>query len=194
MRNRLLVDVDEVLADFQTPMFEALFELYGRRLTPEDCDVWDCFSVMAPNERKGVFSIIEKPGWCEGLKPKPGAIDGIRRLREIVDVVAVTSHFPTSRTWVHERDNWLQGVFHFDRKHIVHTSSKFFIDGDAFLDDNPTHVTDWLSAHPRGLAMLWHIPNTRKLPYDDLRVYTWDEVFDRVSAHIIHRAPEAGVV
>lgn len=184
MRKRLLVDVDEVLADFQTPMFDALYELYGRRLSAEDCEVWDCFSVMAPNEKKGVFSIIEHPGWCAALKPKDGAIYAIDNLRKFVDVFAVTSHFPTSRTWVHERDEWLQRLFNFDRKHIVHTSSKYIVSGDAFLDDNPTHVSEWSAANPQGLGLLWHIPNTRKLGYDDIRVRSWKEVIERVRAHV----------
>ncbi len=185
MRKRLLVDVDEVLADFQTPMFEALYELYGRRASAEDCEVWDCFSLMSPNEKKGVFSIIEHPGWCRALKPKEGAQAAIEELRKLVDVFAVTSHFPTSRTWVHERDVWLQEHFHFERPHIVHTSSKYIVSGDAFLDDNPGHVNAWKAAHPNGLAMLWHIPNTRKLGFDDIRVKSWSEVVEKVRA-LVH--------
>jgi 5'(3')-deoxyribonucleotidase len=182
MRKRLLVDVDEVLADFQTPMFDALYELYGRRASAEECEVWDCFSLMTPNEKKGVYSIIEHPGWCAALKPKGGAIEAIHQLREMVDVFAVTSHFPTSRTWVHERDTWLQDHFGFNRRNIVHTSSKYICTGDAFLDDNPSHITEWRAVHPQGLAMLWHIPNTRKLGFDDIRVRSWGEVIERVRA------------
>jgi 5'(3')-deoxyribonucleotidase len=184
MRKRLLVDVDEVLADFAKPMFETLYELYGRRLTPEDCDVWDCFTMLAPNEKKGVFSIIEHPGWCAALKPTPGAQDAVTKLRDLVDLYAVSSHFPTSRTWVYERDIWLREHFNFDRGHIIHTSAKYLINGDAFLDDNPEHVIKWFREHLTGLAMLWHIPNTRTLPYDDLRVRGWDEVIERVRGHV----------
>jgi 5'-nucleotidase len=184
MRKRLLVDVDEVLADFQTPMFEALHDLYGRKLKAEDCEVWDCFSLMTPNEKRGVYSIIEHPGWCAALKPKEGAQEAITKLREIVEVFAVTSHFPTSPTWVHERDHWLQSLFGFDRKNIVHTSSKYIISGDALLDDSPGHVNAWKVVNPNGLAMLWHIPNTRKLGFDDIRVRTWEDVVQRVAAHV----------
>ncbi len=181
MRKRLLVDVDEVLADFQTPMFDALFDLYGRRMKPEDCEVWDCFSVMTPNEKRGVFSIIEHPGWCSSLRPKDGARTAIEALRKIVDVFAVTSPFP-SRTWVHERDHWLKTHFDFSNKEIVHTSAKYLVKGDAFLDDNPAHVIEWKREHPEALAMLWHIPNTRLLGHDDLRVRSWNEVIAKVGA------------
>jgi 5'(3')-deoxyribonucleotidase len=184
MRKRLLVDVDEVLADFQTPMFEALLDLYGRQASAEDCDVWDCFSIMSPHERRGVFSVIEHPGWCLALKPKEGSQEAIKELRGIVDVFAVTSHFPSSRTWVHERDEWLQEHFGFERPYIVHTSSKYIISGEAFLDDNPGHVRAWKEANPNGLAMLWHIPNTRKLGFEDIRVRSWQEVIDRVRSRV----------
>ncbi len=181
VRKRLLCDVDEVLADFQTPMCEARFDLYGRRAHPEDCEGWDCFSIMTDYERRGVFATICRPGWCAGLQPKPGAQDAIQELRGICDVYAVTSHFAGAPTWVHERDAWLRDHFGFERRHIIHTSAKFMVKGDALLDDNPNHVRQWLAEHP-GLGMLWHIPNTRKLGYDDIRVRSWAEVIERVGA------------
>lgn len=178
-RKRLLIDVDEVLVDFQTPAFEALERLCGRRLRPEDYEVWDMFSLFSDAEKKAVFAEIEKPGFCRTLEPKAGAIEGVKALRDMVDVFAVTSHF-SSPTWVHERDAQLTEVFGFKRKEIVHTSAKFLIAGEFFLDDNPSHVAAWSEEHPKGIAMLWHIPNTRKLGMDDIRVKTWEQVAARV--------------
>ena len=180
-KRRLLSDVDEVLADFQGPFFETVHRLFGRKLGPEDCQVWDCFSLLGVEEKQAVFTEIEKPGWCAALKPKPGAQEAIERVRSFMDVYAVTSHFPTSKTWVHERDEWLKEHFNFTGKDIVHTSAKYLVKGDAFLDDNPSHVVRWGEEHPDGLAMLWHIPNTRKLGHDDLRVRGWDEVIAKVA-------------
>lgn len=181
-RKRLLVDVDEVLGDFQTPTFDIIHRLFGRKITHHDFDVWDCFSLLSEQERKDVFVEVSKPGFCTNIRPIPGAFEAIEQLRQFVDVYAVTSHFPQSATWVHERDEWLVNHFKFSRRSIVHTSAKYLVRGDAFLDDNPDHVRNWLNEYPEGLGMLWHIPNTRKLPHDDIRVRSWGEVSERVKS------------
>jgi 5'(3')-deoxyribonucleotidase len=178
---RFLVDVDEVLVDFQTPAFAHLERLFGRKVTSDDYTVWDMFALMSEDEKTAIFAEVAKPGYCRALEPKPGAVEAIKTLRRMVDVYAVTSHFP-GPTWVHERDAQLKEDFGFSGKDIIHTSAKFLVRGDYFLDDNPTHVNAWAAEHPTGIAMLWHIPNTRRLGFDDLRVRTWDEVIARVEA------------
>src|SRR5271154_958216 len=175
MRKRFLVDADEVLADFKTPLFQIASDLFGLTLRAEDCDVWDLFTLFTEEQRVEVCKVIDQPGWCSSMEPKPGAQAAITRIRDFMDVYCVTSHWP-SPTWVHERDNWLIKLFGFSRKQIVHTSAKFLCKGDAFLDDHPDHVTSWLKEHPEGSGMLWHIPNTSKYPnVGHLRVHTWDE-------------------
>jgi 5'(3')-deoxyribonucleotidase len=178
-RRRLLIDVDEVLADFQTPFFEAVHRLFGRKLSAEDCQVWDCFSLLGKDEALAVIAEIEKPGWCTALQPRPGAQEAIKHLRGWMDIYAVTSPFP-SKTWVHEREAWLRQHFDFTGKDIVHTRSKYVVKGDAFLDDNPDHVAHWQDEHSGAVAMLWHIPNTRLLGHDDIRVRSWEEVITRL--------------
>jgi len=180
-RKRLLLDVDEVLVDFQKPAFGLLEKLCGRKLGPEDLDVWDMFTLFTEEEKQTVIAEIEKPGFCRALQPKDGAIQAVKDLRNLVDVYAVTSHF-TSPTWVHERDAQLMEEFGFKKREIVHTSAKYLISGDYFLDDNPSHIEAWRSEHPNGIAMLWHIHNTRNLGFDDIRMKSWPEVFDRIKS------------
>jgi 5'(3')-deoxyribonucleotidase len=176
MRKRLLVDVDEVLADFQAAMFAALQEVSGRTLRAEDFHVWDGFSVMTPKESEAVRAICRQPGWCTALEPKPGAQTAIEKLRQVVDVYVVTSPFPAGPTWAHERDVWLKRHFDFEPEEIVYARSKFVVRGDALLEDNPHNLTRWLDENPNGLGMLWHLPNTSKLAHGGVRVRSWDEV------------------
>jgi len=178
MRPRFLVDVDEVLADFQTPAFEAIKRLTGKTYTPGDFLVWDIFSVLSETELGVVFEELERPGFCTSLKPTPGAIDAIRELQGFMEVFAVTSP-QHNRHWVYERTEWLNEHFKIDKRHVVHTAAKHVVRGAAFLDDNPEHVDHWAHEHPDGLAMLWHIQNTRNLGQGLLRVHSWAEVIDR---------------
>lgn len=181
-KKRLLVDVDEVLADFQTPVLAIVDELFGRKLTPHDFDTWDLFSIFTKEERDQIFARISVPGFCLQFQPKEGAVDAIRELRKTHHVTPVTRPFP-SPTWVHDRMLWLYDHFDIKEPEIVNTAAKHLIQGDALLDDNPQHVLDWIETHPTGMGMLWHIPNTRNMTqYDYLRVHTWAEVIEKVQA------------
>lgn len=181
-RKRLLIDVDEVLGNLQTPIFEIVHRLFGKKMTPFDYDGWDLFGIFSEAEQRGIFREMRKPGFCSSIQPTPGAVEVIHELRKHVDVYPVTSPFD-SHTWVSERYAWLHRHFDFERKEVVFTGSKFLVVGDAFLDDNPDHVTSWSEAHPEKLAMLWHLPNTRTLTqYDYLRVKSWDALLEKVRA------------
>jgi 5'(3')-deoxyribonucleotidase len=177
---RFLVDVDEVLADFQTPAFQAMKKVTGLDLTPNDFEVWDMFEGLAPDAMAEVWAHIDQRGWCRSLKPFPAAQEGIERVKSLgFKVYAVTSPHH-NEFWYHERVEWLKEHFELDKRHIVQTREKFLVQGNAFMDDNPEHVKHWREAHPNSLAMLWHIENTRTLGMDDIRVKSWDEVVERL--------------
>jgi 5'(3')-deoxyribonucleotidase len=179
-RKRLLIDVDDVLAEFTNAALDALHRLTNRRRTRADFDVWDwMFTCLTEEERAPLIEELNQQGFCKTLQPIPGAIEGVKHLRTIVDIFPVTAHFPTP-TWVHDRDEWLYRVFGFDRKQIVYTGSKFLVKGDAFLDDNPDHVVAWKREYPEGMPMLWHVPNTESAGLHEFRVRSWPEVIDRV--------------
>lgn len=177
---RFLTDVDEVLADFQNPALDVIEQITGKRYKQDDFVVWDIFSVLTEEEFQACRVEFEKPGYCSALKPLPGAVDAIRESRKRRKVFAVTSPMHT-RNWVFERTEWLGDLFKFTRKEIIYASTKAFIRGKDYLDDNPGHVTDWKAEHPDANAMLWHIPNTRTLGLDDLRVRSWEEVLSRLT-------------
>jgi 5'(3')-deoxyribonucleotidase len=182
-RKRFLFDADEVLLDFQNACFEILRKFNGRVLTAQDYLVWDFFVELTPEENAHVRGEVSKPGFCRHLKPLPGAQEAVTKIRELVDVFALTSPWD-SPTWVYERGESLKEHFGFAKKHVVQTSAKYLVGGDFFLDDNPDHVTHWAEEHPNGVAMLWHIPNTRQLGLNQFRVRSWDEVLDKVRNHL----------
>ncbi len=181
MKPRLLVDVDEVLADFQSPAFEVIARITGRSYKPEDFEVWDIFTALNDEELQAVGEAIELPGFCSSLRPTPGAVEAIWEIREFADVYVVTSP-QHNRHWVYERTEWLMEHFKFKKAQIIHTAAKYMVRGHAFLDDKPEHVQHWAHENPEGLAMLWHIPNTRAIGQGLLRVKSWSEVIEQVRA------------
>lgn len=181
-RPRVLVDVDEVLADFQGPALDIMYDVTGRRYVPLDFEVWDIFSILSEEERQAVFERIEVPGFCSSIDPKEGAIEAIKEIQTFADVYPVTSPFH-SLPWVVERTKWLGDFFGWKKSDVVFTSAKFLVGGDALIDDRPENVIKWSEHHPDGLPILWHLPNTRNMPYDDIRATTWTEVIEKIKAH-----------
>lgn len=188
MPKTLLLDVDEVLANFQDPVLAIGNKLTGKNITPETYTEWDLFSQFTSEEKDLICKEIEKPGFCQSLPVRPGAQEAIDEIRSFMHVFPVTSPFH-SESWVYERVQWLHKHFGFHRSQVINTSAKYMIHGDAILDDNPSHVTSWLdpshlevniAPRTKGLGMMWHIPNTRTLPYDHLRVRTWEEVIQKL--------------
>jgi len=175
-------DVDEVLGGFMKQAYQTTQLVLGRTISDEDYDgtVWDMMSILSKEEIEAVVEVIERPGWCYAIQPLPGAQDAVKELRKHVDLYACTSPFH-SQTWVYERSLWLGDFFGFTKDHIIHTAAKHRVKAHIALDDKPSHVHEWQAEHPEGLAMLWHIHQTRNMPgLDKHRVRDWDEVIRRV--------------
>jgi 5'(3')-deoxyribonucleotidase len=181
-KKRFLVDVDDVLCDFKTPVIALIQELFGIEVVLEELHHWDVFALLTEEQRIILFREISRPGYCAGLLPNEGAQDAIEELRQVVDVVVATRPF-ISPTWVYERMHWLIDHFGFTEHTIINTAAKHMIRGDALLDDNPENVLAWKEEHPQGAGLLWATPNTENMRQcDHFRVRTWPEVLIRVKA------------
>jgi 5'(3')-deoxyribonucleotidase len=181
-KKRLLVDVDEVLCNFQTSALQLMQELFGDDESLYNRDGWDIFAHLSKEQRVLIHERIAAPGYCYNLAIMEGAREGIELLRQEYQVVACTRPYP-SPTWVYERTNWLIDHFSFTDHTIINTAAKFMVRGDALIDDNPHNVTEWQSEHPQGIGILWSIPNTEKMKeYDSLRARSWEEVQTRLKS------------
>lgn len=181
-RKRMGIDVDEVLADFQGAVLDIARETLGVHMTPADLPSWDLFNAFPEDQREILRKESKRPGFCASLKVNPGTQEAVRELRNYADLYAVTSHYD-SHTWVSERDWWLKTHFGIERSHVIHTSAKFMVGVDMFLDDKPSNVLDWHKEHPQRLAMMWPIPNTSNYAMDGYRVKDWDHVIELVRDH-----------
>lgn len=178
----LLVDCDDVLADFKTPARALMREMFGIEIELENLQHWDLFSVLTPEQHQLLLDAMGRPGVCYSLPILPGAKEGIERLRSEGTVVVVTR--PVLRpTWVYERTHWLMDKLGFTEDQVINTAAKQLVRGDILLDDNPENISMWTRHHPAGAGMMWALPNTEHMrEMDEHRVRTWDSVLDRVKA------------
>jgi len=172
-----LIDVDEVLGDFQGPALRAIEEVTGIKVDLNTLDHWDIFTVIrTPEENDAVWAKIAEPGFATKIEPTSGSLEFIQELRKMSHVGICTSPCYKSPTWVYERTQWLWTHFGIHEDDIHFTNSKFKVQGDLLLDDRPHHILNWGRRHPHGTGLLWHIPNTASLDFPGIRVKTWGEV------------------
>lgn len=180
---RVLVDVDQVLADFCSPAIEYVRERFGVDLELSKLRHWDMFLPLSEEQRRRFEDDFFGEGRCASLSVFPGVVEAIEALREHAEVVAVTSPPRNSRHWVHERTEWLVSRLGFDDNAIIHTKAKHMIVGNMLVDDSPMNVLKWQQCHPTGVGLMWALPNTEYLAgCEGFRVRTWDEVLGRVKA------------
>ena len=179
---RVGVDVDGVLADILEPCFKVASEMMGSEITMDHMVAWDLDHLLPPDRIEEFWLRIGEPGLCRGLKPYPGAVEGLAALREVADVYIVTAYLHDAVQWVHERDKWIQEHFGIPSKKMVHTKAKYTFSGKALIDDKPQNIQEWGDEHGTGIPILWSMPYNEKaqftasLDYKVVRTNSWENI------------------
>jgi 5'(3')-deoxyribonucleotidase len=184
LHDELLVDVDEVLADWHGPALDIAEKVSGKRYDTSKIEHWDILQAMTPEESQTILSTMAKPGFASTLKPAPGAQDFLRDLKKLGPVRIVTAQFVGSPTWCHDRTEWLQELFDIEPQHIIFTHAKESVGGRMLLDDKPANIIKWRARYPKELPVLWHRPNTAFFTYDGIRSQSWSDVLCLVENHL----------
>jgi 5'(3')-deoxyribonucleotidase len=174
-----LIDCDGLICNFLGGVLDAVNKDCGTNFQEKDCDKWDIAAAYG-TDWKYLSSLIEKPGFCFGLKPFPGAVEAVRRLDLRTDVYCVTSPF-SGAYWMPERTAWLKEYFGFDKSHVIHCYTKKLIRGDFLIDDKPENIAEWSAAWPAGTGILWDATyNKNAVNVGNHRAYCWDYVMELV--------------
>lgn len=186
----VLVDCDDVVCQCLSGMAELSFKKTGIEIPLESLKTWDFFDTVShpehPDLKEWIEGKMQEAGWCASLKPFPGAVEGIRRLKEISELFFVTAPFKGEH-WPHERRTWLQKEFNMEHWRIIQCSSKFLVRGELFIDDKVEHVVEWEkygnSIGAPGLGAIWDRPHNRVRTTDTFcRFRDWDTVHAFVKA------------
>lgn len=193
MKPHILVDVDGVLANFTKAALDHLQALTGHCVNPEVITSWEVFDSV-PEELRGwkddVYLALKAPGGCSAIPVYEDAQVGMARLSEHAEVTIVTSPFNGSKTWMHEREQWLEKYFGIHHRNVVHADKKFRVHGDFFLDDKPDHVHQWcdywigMGRDTKVQPILWDSPRSANdiVGAGVLRAKSWDDVITAVAS------------
>ncbi len=178
-----LCDVDDVVADFVQGFNAAVIATGVRDIKMDHVHTtWDLSKSLklTKSEDQKVYSLVDMPGFASRLNPCVGAVDGVKKIMQVADVIWVTHELESSPTWVYDRRLWLEKYFGEGQK-IVNTSEKYAVDGDYFLDDKPAHCAAWHAQHPRKMAMMWATGrNGTDAPEGVALIGDWKVVLDTI--------------
>lgn len=152
------MDCDGVLADFTARTHQDLVALKGE-IPPQTHQEWNTEETFGLTKKEKIWIKAQRnaPGWCASIPPYAMALEGLPKLKEVAEVLVVTSPW-MSRYWVPERYDWLQNHGRFHHKEVIFTHRKDLVQGDVFVDDKIEHVEAWAKAHPDKTALLFDQP------------------------------------
>lgn len=189
---RVLLDCDGVLADFIGRALKTVAYHTGRTHKPADVTEFDFCGALRlhPDEVRAVKrTISDDEGWWSSLEVLPGAIDGVRALREVAHVFVVTSPWNSCKTWLHERESWLKRHFDIPHSMVLAGSAKHLVSGDVFVDDKTATLVAWdheqsyMQRNPDGsihetFAVQWETPHNRLDEWHGKSTRSWPELVE----------------
>lgn len=184
-RPRVLCDADDVLVDYVEGFTAAVISTGVRNIKMDHkYDQWDLSKSLKLSEEEDnkVYALINMPGFASKLNPLPGAVEGLKRVMEVADVLFVTSPLKSSPTWAYDRRLWFEKHFGEEQgEKIVSTAEKYAVDGDFLIDDKPEHCKSWQAEHPMGMALMWATGrNEGHVPMGIGLVGNWPIVYELV--------------
>lgn len=165
----LLIDQDDVLAEYIKGVAEAYNQKYGTMKCAEECVTWNLHSVFGEE----VETIMHEPDLFRNLKAVPHALEVFERLYTsgLFEMYIVTAAQPCSVEAKHE---WIKEYLpFFPQDRIIVCRKKNMIKGDYLLDDGMHNIEDFASGG--GTPIIFERPHNRSCREGYHRVKDWLE-------------------
>lgn len=147
---KVILDVDGVLAHFVGGVLPILQHYVPNIVSADDVTEYDVLSLVPDSHREAyisdVLDSIRYNGFCDYIKPYPGAARFLAMLSSMAEVVIATSPYKYDDgsvvgAWVEDRDDWLRR--NFIRLPVVYTGHKHLLAGDVLVDDSVKNCGRW---------------------------------------------------
>lgn len=182
----ILVDMDDVLAEFTEEWLSRYNLDYNDSITAEAFDGWDAVKHVKPECGNKIFEYFKAPGIYRHLKPKEGSQEVIAELIELGAEIIIVTDSPMGCTFGSE--NW-QGSNPTDDKrawllehfpmissdNVIVARKKWYVMGDILIDDKPATIEKFQELDRKIIAM--DMPYNRSL-HAQRRAMNWNDVRD----------------
>lgn len=166
---RIAIDMDEVIADFNPKHLRVFNQDYQENLTVDDL-MGTRLRELRPQYRNEILGYLKDPAFFRDLEVMKDSREVIQQLCERFEVFITTAamEFPSSFTAKYE---WLKEHFPFlNEMNFVFCGDKSIIHADYLIDDNARHFQGF-----KGQGILFTAPhNINETGY--VRVNNWLEV------------------
>ncbi|MCB1246975.1 MAG: hypothetical protein KDB69_06910 [Acidimicrobiia bacterium] len=145
---RLGIDLDGVVADFNTGWMRRYNEAYGTALTPDLVDHWDAMMSLTHFASMDEFWEWSRqwpdPRLFRDLPVVDGALESMQRLATDHEIVIITTKPPWAN---HDTFAWIADTgIPTNEVHI--TDRKWLVDCDVYLDDGPHNLNVLVRERP----------------------------------------------
>ena len=177
---KFALDCDGVMSNFTAGALKIVEEVTGRRYEETSVAEFDFTKALGLSVDESVAvkkAIGSRRGFAASLSPYPHARQGVRRLRELGDIVCVTSPWDSNPWWRAERESWL--ALHFGIEIVHHAEDKSTYEADVFVDDRSKHVRAWATVWPGRAAVFWRTPHntSEAVPVGAHSISSWDALY-----------------
>jgi len=163
------LDCDGVLYDF----VGAVAKWSG--FNEKDATDFDIFKAWGA---RGLWTAFDKraqsQGFCASLELYKGAKWFVHCLRNIADVLIVTSPYRDAPYWAYEREKAIKRDFGIEREMVMSARSKQYANVDVLIDDKPANIESF-----PGAAIIFDQPWNRDCDVG-IRCYTYEDVIRTV--------------
>jgi uncharacterized HAD superfamily protein len=184
----IAIDIDDVLADLSHPLVAFHNETYGTRFRREDHMDYNLESVWGGTARESydkVMRFFASPYFAE-VRPVPGAVDGVRVLRDLGhDLVVITSR---PEGIMKKTAGWIEAFFprafndilcathYYNRDYNKKSGLCTRLGVELILDDCLEIALECAQEGIR--VLLYNAPwnQVSSLPEGITRVFSWDEI------------------
>lgn len=166
---RIAIDMDEVIADFNSKMVPRFNQRFAKSITHDDLD-GHTIEQLFPELKSDITIMIGESGFFADLSVIVDSQSVIKQLSERYDIFITTAamEFPGSFT---AKFLWLEKHFPFiDPMNIVFCGNKSILHADYLIDDNARHFKGFC-----GEGLLFSAPHNAQVE-GFRRVNNWQEI------------------
>ncbi len=176
---RILVDMDQVLAQWAERFLEWFNHDKGTSHTMDDLLHWDMGVNLDLDNDDYMRSIMRCPEFWD-LNPVPGAIEGMKALIDAGHDVLIVSAVPRCAAGAayHGKLQWIRKHMpFFNLDNFMAVQRKDLIEGDILIDDNVKNIENFLKKGKKTIVAhyMWN-----RNCVASKRAYDWDEIIQDV--------------
>lgn len=193
---RIGIDMDGVIDNWVGGASETIKKNFGLELTLEDWSTARTIDLLKSKlpeieqlSKEEIYSKICPPGFFRNLNPYDGAIETVKELSKIADIVFVTKPLDFVYS-TKEKADWLKEYFNdinYDLVFVADGKTKGLVNVDYMIDDDPYVIENCKESIPLLVRQPWNLSfrekESKKLigHYPFLSIYNIQQAIETIN-------------